>query len=283
MLKTKIKQYLTLPRFAAFSALVFLILLSFVHPISAQQNFTQGYGSDQSIQTGMIVRLKKEDTTKVELVTTNSADQMHGVVVDSNDAPVTLSAEGQKLFVANGGHYKVLVSTQNGSISPGDFLTISAIDGIGMKASTKEPVVIGRALKGFNGKDNIISTTEVKDTKGATVKVNLGYVETDISVGRNPLLKSKGPNLPTFLKKAIEEVAGRQVSATRAYIAVFVFLLTALVAGALLYSGVRSGLVSLGRNPLSRKSIIRGMMQIVIIALIVLFSGVFGVYLILKL
>jgi hypothetical protein len=263
--------------------LLLLITLAFVQPLGAQQNFTQGYNSDQSIQKGMIVRLKKEDTTKVELVSTDSADQMHGVVVDSNDAPVTLSAEGQKIFVANGGHFDVLVSDQNGAVAPGDFLTISAIDGIGMKAGTKEPVVIGRALKGFSGRDNIISTTEVKDTKGASVKVNLGYVEADISVGRNPLLKSKDPNLPTFLKKAIEEVAGRQVSATRAYIAVFVFLASCLVAGALLYSGVRSGLVSLGRNPLSRKSIIRGMLQVVLIALIVFISGVFGVYLILKL
>ena len=56
-----------------------------------------------------------------------------------------------------------------------------------------------------------------------------------------------------------------------------------MIAGSLIYSAVRSSLIAIGRNPLSKKSIIRGLFQVVIIGLMVFLSGIFGVYLLLRL
>lgn len=282
MFKTKIKQYVSLHRLLAFACLCFLVMLSLHHPLDAQA-VTEGYNADQSLQRGMIVRLKKDDATKVEPVNTDGAEHTHGVVVHANDAPLTVATDGQEVFVATTGRYAVLVSTQNESIAAGDYIAVSALSGIGMKAGTREPYVIGRALAGFDGTKDVISTSEVKDSAGATHKVNIGRVELDIGVAKNPLLKATEPNLPDALRRAAETIAGKPVNAVRVYIGVLIFCITTIVAGSLLYGGVRSALISIGRNPLSKKSIIRGMFQVVITGLIVFITGVFGVYLILRL
>jgi hypothetical protein len=54
------------------------------------------------------------------------------------------------------------------------------------------------------------------------------------------------------------------------------------VAGIMLYSGARSSLISVGRNPLSRSVIIKALGQVVVLSLIVFISGMFAVYLLLK-
>lgn len=268
-------------RVIALAILLFLVVVSAQHSLQAQ-TVSQGYNSDQVLQRGMIVQLKKDDGTKVEPTSVNTMDRMHGVVVNSNDAPVTLSNDGSKVFVATTGHFDVLVSTQGGSINAGDYITISAIDGIGMKSSTEEPMVIGRALASFDGKAGAISTTEITDTAGAKRTVNIGRVETDIGIARNPHLKAPEPNLPEFLERASTAIAGKKVNPVRVYVSVVVFIICTIIAGILMYGGIRSGIISIGRNPLSRKSIIRSMVQVILTGFIIFISGIFGVYLLLK-
>lgn len=281
MLKTKIRNLCTLQRLTAVAVLSLLCVISSHYPLLAQA-VTQGYGSDQTMQRGMLVQLKKGDASKVEILKQNSVEKMHGVVVDANDAPVTLSSDGKKVFVATAGHYDVLVNTQNGEIKPGDYIALSAIDGIGMKAGDKEPMVVGRALAGFDGKGLTVSSAKIKDSAGAESNVSIGRVQTDITVGKNPLLKAEEPNLPEVLRKASEAIAGKAVNPARVYVAIVVFLISTIVAASLMYGGVRSGIISIGRNPLSKKSIVRGMMQVIITGMTVFISGIFGVYLLLK-
>jgi hypothetical protein len=280
-MKTKISNFFCFSRVLALVGLMALVLLS-VSSFVVAQTLTQGYGSDEPLQKGMIVRLKQEDASKIEALQLETIEKMFGVVVDPNDAPVTLSADGQKVFVATVGRFDVLVTDQSGSIAPGDYITISAIRGIGMKAGTTEPVVAGRAMAGFDGKSNVVSSTEVK-VGDKTQKVNIGRIQVDIGVARNPLLKAQEPNLPELLKRAAESIAGKPVSPAKAYVSVVVFVVSAIIAGSLMYGGVRSGIISIGRNPLSKKSIIRGMLQVIVTGLIIFISGIFGVYLLLKL
>lgn len=283
MYKTKIKKFISLPRLMALAALLFLVALSTQSPLGAQTAFTQGYDADELLQRGMIVRIKKDDTTKVTSLPYEEMTDMHGVVVDANDAPVTLSAEGQKVFIATGGKYEVLVSDQKGEIKAGDYITVSSINGIGMKANTLESHVVGRALADFNGRDSVISTTEVKDSANNTKKVNIGRVYADISISRNPNYGPPDSGLPEALRKAAESIAGKEVNTARVYIAVIIFVISTIISGTIMYGGVRSGIISIGRNPLSKKSIIRGMLQVVVFGLIVFILGLFGVYLLLKL
>ena len=118
---------------------------------------------------------------------------------------------------------------------------------------------------------------------GKKTTVSIGRVSMDISVAQNPLYQKNADNVPGFLNKIATGVANKPVSAARIYISLVVFLLTAIVTGNMLYSGVRSGMIAVGRNPLSKKSIIRSLIQTVIAGLIIFVAGVFAVYLLLKL
>jgi hypothetical protein len=282
MFNTKNKQLVDPSRLLAFFALIILIILGMAGTALAQVA-TKGYGSDVQLQRGMLVQLKKDDTSKVEAVSQKTMEKLQGVVVDPNDAPVTLSSEGKKVFVATSGPFDVLVSTQNGAITAGDYITVSALDGIGMRAGTKEPVIIGRALASFDGKSNVISTTEIKDSEGKTRTVAISRVKVDVLVAKNPLLKGVEANVPEMLRRAAETIAGKPVNTVRIYISLLVFIVSTIVSGVLLYGGVRSAIISIGRNPLSKKSIIKGMIQVILVGLTIFITGIFGVYLLLKL
>jgi hypothetical protein len=252
-------------------------------PVLAQ-NITQGYGADSIIKNGMIVGLKTDDLHKVETINSDQYDRLHGVVVGLNESAVLIGNTNEEIYVATTGRYTVLVSDQNGGISSGDYVTVSAVSGIGMKAGESDPVILGRSIDSYDPSDSnqIVNTVTVKDSKGKEQQLRIGQVIVDISVGKNPLLRTDN-SLPSYLRKAAETIAGKPVSATRVYMGLAVLGVASLIAGSLIYSGVRSGLIAIGRNPLSKKMIIRGLFQVVIIGMTVFLSGIFGVYLLLKL
>ncbi len=280
MFLTKIKQILTLKRFASLLILAVLITMKLSGALSAQ-SVTQGYGTDEVLQKGMIVGLKEDDTSKVVPINVDQLEKVLGIVVDANDSPITLSGEQEKVFVATVGRYDVLVSDQQGPINPGDYVTVSSLNGIGMLASFEQSQIIGRAITGFNGSDGRISTSSLKDTSGNEQQVSIGRIEVDISVSKNPLAKSAAVT-PEWLGKIGQAISGKSLSPARLYIAAAIFIIGAFIAGAILYAGIRSSMIAIGRNPLSKKSILRGLLQVIFTSLIVFIISVFGVYLLLK-
>lgn len=281
-MKAKIKNFVSVQRILALVALAVLIVLGASDSLNAQ-TFIQGYGADNPVQKGMIVRLKEGDTTKVQSVSKDEMDKMHGAIVNPNDAAVTLSGDGEKVFVATRGRQEVLVSNESGEIKEGDFVTVSALSGVGMKAGTIEPMIIGRATEGFDGSSQVVGSAKLADSAGGEKEVRLGRIDVEINIGHNPLLKSEEPNMPEFLRKASEAIAGKPVEAVRVYVGLVIFFITTIVSGTLLYGGVRSGIISMGRNPLSKKLIVRGMLQVIVAGLIIFILGIFAVYLLLKL
>ena len=152
-----------------------------------------------------------------------------------------------------------------------------------MKASSKEQIIVGKASAGFNGRDSVVGSTDIKDSSGITKKINLGRISTDIGVANNPNYESGISNLPMFLSGAAETIAGKKVESSRIYLAGVIFIICSIIAGTLMYAGVRSGIISIGRNPLSKQPIIRSLIQVILFGLIVFIIGIFAVYLLLKL
>jgi hypothetical protein len=68
----------------------------------------------------------------------------------------------------------------------------------------------------------------------------------------------------------------------RVYIALLIFLVSLVATVVVLWSGVRSSMISLGRNPLSRHAIFSGMYKVVFTGIGVFVIGLAGVYLLLK-
>lgn len=257
-----------------------LMMAPYFTLITVAQTVNESFKSDQKLQPGMLVGLVEGDSRKVEKTAPDSLERLKGVVVAANDSPVRLSAEGEEVFVATGGVYDVLVSDENGEIKQGDYLSISSLAGVAAKAGAQQSVVIGRANQEFNASSTLAGT--YNDPRSGR-QINFGRIEIAVSIVKNPVQKQDdGNRVPELLENISVSIAGKPVSTTRMWLALALFLGTALIVGAMLYSGARSSMLSIGRNPLSRKPIARGLLQVILLGLIVFISGMFGVYLVLK-
>lgn len=237
---------------------------------SATQAVAQGYSSDNPLQPGMIVRLDSKDSQKVVPLDLNSIDKMLGVVVSASQATVTLGSSNasNQVFVTNYGRHNVLVSNQNGPIKVGDYITVSNLAGVGMKADGNEGLVLGQAAGAFNGTTGVVGSSSLTSSNGQKTSVNLGTVPVDISISSNPL--AVGPKgLPTFLKKITRFATNKSVSALRVYLSMFIVLVGIILTITIIYSGVRSGIISLGRNPLAKKTISGSLVRVVLFGIII--------------
>ena len=195
-----------------------------------------------------------------------------------------LGSDEEKVYVASGGRFPVLVSSQNGAIKSGDYVSPSAIKGIGMNAGKDSSIVIGKALEDFDASNQstVKSVITVNDASNKEQQLSVGMIIVDVAVGKNPLMKTN-TSLPEALQKSAELIADKPVNATKVYISLFIIIVTSAIAGSIIYSAVRGGMVSIGRNPLGKNAIMRGLLQVVLVGILILLSGFFGVYLILKL
>lgn len=249
------------------------------------QSVSRSYNADPAVQLGMIVKLKEKDTGTVEAVDQAHIKALLGVIVKPNDSTITLSpqdAKTQQVFVASTGQFTTLVSNQNGPIKPGDSVTVSALAGIGMKADANQQLILGKAITAFTGTSNVIGKVSIKDSTGKSHDVSVGRITVAIDISHNPLAAQDNDKVPEFLRKAALGVVGKPVSTARIYLGVVTLVVAAFVAANLVYSGVRNGMIAIGRNPLSRKSIIKSLIQTVIAGLIVFLVGILSVYLLLK-
>lgn len=245
----------------------------------------QGYAADSALQTGTVVQLEGGANAKVGPATSKNLNQMYGVVVDPHELSLTLSDSSlaNESYVATSGTYDVLVSNQGGPISSGDFVTLSAIDGVAMKAGTDEPTVLGRAAGGFTGKSGV-GSIPLKNVNGQpTQTVTLGLVPVAINIQRNPNKKSTKVDVPKPLQRIGQAIAEKPVSPIRIYLSVAITVLCIIIAITVLSAGIRNSIIAIGRNPLSKKSIFRGLLEIVLTSFLILIIGLFTVYLLLKL
>ncbi|HEY1835604.1 MAG TPA: hypothetical protein VGG13_02160 [Candidatus Saccharimonadales bacterium] len=270
---------------AAIALLILAALPLGVAKVASAQAVVQSYGSDSSLTPGMIVQLDTKDPSKVAPATQGTIDRIHGVVVSPNDAPVSLqnSTTTQQYYIATDGTYQALVSDQNGPIYKGDYVTVSSLAGVGMKASNSQTVVLGKALNNFDGSANVQGTSTLTATGGQKTTVHLGQIGIDISIAHNPLYQPSVKNAAEdALQKFGESVAHKPVSLTHVYISIGVLLASIGVSSVMLITGVRTSLAAVGRNPLARSHILRGLIQITFTSLIIFLIGVFAVYLLLK-
>lgn len=249
----------------------------------ADQGLVHSYGSDMNVRLGMLVALSAKDPNKVEPLTLSNVNDMFGVAISPSDAPITISGDsGTQVYVATSGQYDVLVSNQNGIVKAGDYISISALNGIGMKASDDQPTILGRAAADLSSNNILQNNVKVKADNGDQT-VSIGVVPVTVAIAGNPNFGHGTGNLPGFLQIASDNIAAKPVAASRVYAGIAVLLITAFISGAVLYSGVRGSLLSIGRNPLARHSILGGLSVTVLAGVAVFILGLFAVYLLLKL
>jgi hypothetical protein len=88
--------------------------------------------------------------------------------------------------------------------------------------------------------------------------------------------------VPTFLVNLGSSIAGKDLSPLRVLMGFGALIMGFIIAGVMLQTAVRSGLISLGRNPLAHGILRRGLLDVVVTSIGILLITIAAFYLILK-
>jgi hypothetical protein len=262
----------------ALSIVILLIVLA-VGTFSARaDSVSQAYIASSAVPIGSIVALENGSSTKIVLADSNSSNTLLGVAVSSEASLLSLNSAGGNVFVVSSGAATVLVSDINGSINQGDSLTVSPLLGIAMKA-TAPGRIIGVASANFSSAQ-ATDHQQITDKNGKTTTVNIGSVSANIGLGNfqtQPTLN--GNAIISAVQAVATSTTGKSISATRALIALLVLLVAVVISVLILYTSVASSIRSIGRNPLSRHSILQSLIQVIVAVVVIMMSGFSIVYL----
>lgn len=259
-----------------------LLLLAWVMyspvPLHAETAaIAQGFQTiETNLAAGALMSFKPDSPNMVELANTDRVNQLVGIV---GEKPlVELTTNTKEVRVITSGVAPALVSNINGDIKTGDKITASPIDGVGMKA-TSNSQIIGTAQASLDTSRAV--SQAITDKNGKTQSVKIGQVAMQVNVTYYSSDTAQ-TFVPAFLQALANSVAGREVSAVRVLIAALVLLLGFVSIAVLLYSSVRSSIISIGRNPLSEAAVHKSLIEVGLITIGILLVMVIAVYLVLR-
>lgn len=260
----------------SFAVLLTLAILSPVPALALSTYIAESYTSEEALPMSSIVSLKENASDSVVATNTGNVDTMIGVVIDRSDASISVSnGKDKQVQVAKNGTLQVLVSDINGTVEQGDYVTGSPINGVGMRA-TGSTKVIGIAQ---NSLTNGVAQ-KIKGNDGVEQNVKVGTVTILVSVS-GYIEKSENSFIPRPVQEIANTLAGRTVSALPILLSLGVFLVTLIVVTIIIYSMVRNGIISVGRNPLSSSAIYRNVIQLSVLVLGILVGAGVIIYFIL--
>ena len=262
------------------SVIVAVLYLSVISSASAQGNSSiasEFRTKDPNVTAASLVGTQEDDLSSIELSSQSRAQKLIGVV--SDEPLIELSKTTAGVQVVTSGLTMALVSDINGDIKAGDRITPSPIKGVGMKA-TESVMTVGTAQSKLElGK---AETRYIADITGKDVAVHIGLVPVQVNVAfYSPETKESNSFVPSFLQSLANTVAGRAVSPARVLIASLIVLLLFTSVIVLLYSSVRSSIISIGRNPLSENAVRKSLIQVSLVVAGVLLCMVGLTYLVL--
>lgn len=264
------------------AALVWLVAIIAVAPV-AEASLSQGYTAKSPIATGSLVALDPKSSGSVVVADQTNAERLFGVVVPPASASISLGGDANgQVQVVTTGTAAVLVSTAGGDIKVGDAIAVSPISGVGQKAGTRARV-IGTAQADFNGQGDGVTRRSIELTGGGKKEVALGQIPVVIAVATTTKDDAMSSNsLPPWLQNLSNSVAGKTVSPVRVVIAGLILIVALVSVSVLLYSATRNSIISIGRNPLSRSSVLKGLLQVLLIVGVILALTAGGMYLVIS-
>lgn len=246
--------------------------------VRGASSISQGFKTDDpNMASAALVSLKAGAPNAVELATSQNIDRLLGVV--GKDSLIELSSGGTgTVNVVTTGDTPTLVSDINGAVKISDKITASPIAGVGMKATTST-LVIGTAQADLTSVQT--ETRTIKDKNGKQQTVHIGTVPMQVDKVFYEAPQDTNSFLPPALQDFASSVAGHQVSPVRVMVAALLVVLLFVTVTILLYSAVRSSIISIGRNPLSQNAVHKSLFEVGLTILGVLIFTVIVIYLIL--
>lgn len=204
------------------------------------------------------------DTANLYSACTKEYDpNMYGVVTLSPGFTFDSGVSGTVPVVSTGSVY-VAVSSVNGNIKKGDYVTSSKTAGVGQLAK-KSGYIIGIALEDYSSED-----------------INaIGKILINIDAKPGVLTVGASANLFQLITDGVEGAFESPLSALR-YIIAGILVVTCFVFGFLHFGRVaKSGVEAIGRNPLAAKVIQFGIVLNVLIAVVIIGAGLGIAYIVL--
>ena len=257
-----------------------LSLTIFLGVASASPNLSSSYQSSIPITPGSLVSLDSAHKGFVIPANVNNSNDLIGVAVSTNGSLLAINITPGDPQVAVGGTANVLVSTINGPVLVGDQVAASPIDGVGMKPSLGSRV-IGVALSPFNSNSPGATTKQVKDSKGKTSNVYIGYIPVQIIIG-STTQAGVGVQNPNLLQRIANSIAGHSVSTGPLIISSIIAVVTFVTLIILIYGTITSSIAGVARNPLAKWSIFQALAQVMAMASLIVVMAIIAIYLILR-
>lgn len=232
---------------------------------------SQGFKTSDNAPIGSLMTLQPRNEGFVQLATSDQAPQLVGIASDK--ALIALSSDTKQVQVVTSGVTTTLVSDINGDIKVGDKITASPLEGIGMKTKVSSQVV---GIAQSNLASSATSQRTVKDKAGKTAQVKIGAISVQVNVSYYSVPQDKlSSYVPTFLVNAGSAIAGKDLSPTRVLVGFFCLLIGFIIAGIMLQVAVRSGIISIGRNPLAHDVLQRSLVDVLVTSIgVLLLTGV---------
>ena len=241
---------------------------------------TQGYKVKTEMASGTIVSIASGSSDTVEKSDTKNESDLVGVIAAEGDSLIDLRPAGSEVRVAVSGDTSVLVSDINGEIKEGDQIAISPLAGVGMKLSDDidNTKVVATASQALDKVSSDVSKTEVEMASGAKKAVTIGRISVNLLLNDRASASKKNTN---FLSSVGEKITGKQTDPVKVIASTAVSVSTLALAGMILNGSVKGSFISLGRNPLSKESIINGLLRAVLLAIVIIAFGLSLSYMVL--
>lgn len=212
----------------------------------------------------------------VEPSLVSTSDRLFGVVVNPDGSLLSVSNNASQAQVATSGVASVIVADISGDVQEGDQITASPIKGVGMKAVSNTKVI--GVAQGKPIYDE--AKHEYTNENGTKDSFRLGQVPVVISVS----YYTKAPEktiIPPVLQNIANAVAGKKVSTLPILISAAIFLIMLIAVISIIYTLIRSSIISIGRNPLSQSAVFRDVIQLSALVVIIIGVSLLAIYFIL--
>lgn len=257
------------------SAGALLLFGALVQPVAvlAASNgaISQNYQTNTTgVTAGELFSLSSAGSSVVEPAnSTTNVSRLIGVAADK--PLLELSGKGtSSVQVVVGGTSSALVSDINGSVKVGDKITASPVSGVGMKAINSTEVV-GIAQADLDSVQTVTRSVAGKD--GKQVNIKIGQLPVAVVVEYYSVTAASGTAssfVPPFMQSLANQLTGKQVSPLRVLFGMVLLLMGFAAVTFMLYVAIRSGIISIGRNPLAEGALRKGLVDVIIAALGVL-------------
>jgi hypothetical protein len=249
-----------------------LLVPAFAYATSVSEEFIT---TDKGLGVGMAASQTHQGTEgkrTVERASISSADRFVGVVTGLDDSGPDSDVP---VLVATLGEVSVVASDINGEIKKGDFVTLSPLKGIVMRAADSDTNVLGTALEDFSNEK--AKTQEVNSNNGGKRTVLINNLKMDL----NPRNVARSAKDTAFLVVFGRSLTGKSVSQIQVVVALVIFFFLLVVEGSIVYGAIYSTITALGRNPLARKVVYKQLFQVSLAAFVILAFGLSVIYVVL--